>query len=305
MKKERLDVLMVQRNLAESREKAKALIMSGIVYVNGQKEDKAGTSFEETVQIEVRGSTLKYVSRGGLKLEKAMSRFGVQLAGKVCMDVGASTGGFTDCMLQNGAVKVYAVDVGHGQLAWKLRNDDRVICMEKTNIRYVTPEDIGDRIEFSSIDVSFISLTKVLGPVKQLLTDNGQVVCLIKPQFEAGREKVGKKGVVREKSVHLEVIEMVSDYARSIGFGILGLEFSPIKGPEGNIEYLLYLQNYPQEEAGQEETGQEVTAQRVTGQGPTGQGTTGQEVAGQEEIKRPDYELSARAIVEQAHGCLD
>ena len=315
MKKERLDVLMVQRNLAESREKAKALIMSGIVYVNGQKEDKAGTSFEETVQIEVRGNTLKYVSRGGLKLEKAMSRFGVQLAGKVCMDVGASTGGFTDCMLQNGAVKVYAVDVGHGQLAWKLRNDDRVICMEKTNIRYVTPEDIGDRIEFASIDVSFISLTKVLGPVKQLLTDEGQVVCLIKPQFEAGREKVGKKGVVREKSVHLEVIEMVSDYARSIGFGILGLEFSPIKGPEGNIEYLLYLQNYPQEEAGQEETGQEVTAQRVTGQGTTGQGTTGQgttgqgttgqEVAGQEEIKRPDYELSARAIVEQAHGCLD
>ena len=295
MKKERLDVLMVQRNLAESREKAKALIISGIVYVNGQKEDKAGTSFEETVQIEVRGSTLKYVSRGGLKLEKAMSRFGVQLAGKVCMDVGASTGGFTDCMLQNGAVKVYAVDVGHGQLAWKLRNDDRVICMEKTNIRYVTPEDIGDRIEFSSIDVSFISLTKVLGPVKQLLTDNGQVVCLIKPQFEAGREKVGKKGVVREKSVHLEVIEMVSDYARSIGFGILGLEFSPIKGPEGNIEYLLYLQNYPQEEAGQEETGQEVTGQRVTGQGTTGQ----------EEIKRPEYELSARAIVEQAHGCLD
>ena len=283
--KERLDVLLVKKNLAESREKAKAVIMSGIVYVNGQKEDKAGTSFDTAAQIEVRGSTLKYVSRGGLKLEKAMSRFGVQLAGKVCMDVGASTGGFTDCMLQNGAVKVYAVDVGHGQLAWKLRNDDRVICMEKTNIRYVTPEDIGDRIEFSSIDVSFISLTKVLGPVKQLLTDNGQVVCLIKPQFEAGREKVGKKGVVREKSVHLEVIEMVSDYARSIGFGILGLEFSPIKGPEGNIEYLLYLQNYPQEEAGQEETGQEV--------------------AGQEEIKRPDYELSARAIVEQAHGCLD
>ena len=285
MKKERLDVLMVRRNLAESREKAKALIMSGIVYVNGQKEDKAGTSFEETVQIEVRGSTLKYVSRGGLKLEKAMNRFGVELAGKVCMDVGASTGGFTDCMLQNGAVKVYAVDVGHGQLAWKLRNDDRVICMEKTNIRYVTPEDIGERIEFASIDVSFISLTKVLGPVKQLLTDDGQVVCLIKPQFEAGRDKVGKKGVVREKSVHLEVIEMVMDYARSIGLGIRGLEFSPIKGPEGNIEYLLYLQNYPQEEAGQEETGQEV--------------------AGQEEIKRPDYELSARAIVEQAHGCLD
>lgn len=287
MKKERLDVLMVQRNLAESREKAKALIMSGIVYVNGQKEDKAGTSFEETVQIEVRGSTLKYVSRGGLKLEKAMSHFGVELAGKVCMDVGASTGGFTDCMLQNGAVKVYAVDVGHGQLAWKLRNDDRVICMEKTNIRYVTPEDIGDRIEFASIDVSFISLTKVLGPVKQLLTRNGQVVCLIKPQFEAGREKVGKKGVVREKSVHLEVIEMVMGYARTIGFGILGLEFSPIKGPEGNIEYLLYLQNCPQEEAGQEENRQEENRQEVTRQ----------EAARQE--------VSARAIVEQAHGCLD
>ena len=295
MKKERLDVLMVQRSLAESREKAKALIMSGIVYVNGQKEDKAGTSFEETVQIEVRGSTLKYVSRGGLKLEKAMSRFGVQLAGKVCMDVGASTGGFTDCMLQNGAVKVYAVDVGHGQLAWKLRNDDRVICMEKTNIRYVTPEDIGDHIEFASIDVSFISLTKVLGPVKQLLTDDGQVVCLIKPQFEAGREKVGKKGVVREKSVHLEVIEMVMGYAGSIGFGILGLEFSPIKGPEGNIEYLLYLQNYPQEEAGQEENGQEVT----------GQGEIKQPENNQAKRNQAEYELWARAIVEQAHGCLD
>ena len=242
--KERLDVLMVQRSLAESREKAKALIMSGIVYVNGQKEDKAGTSFDETAQIEVRGSTLKYVSRGGLKLEKAMSHFGVELEGKVCMDVGASTGGFTDCMLQNGAVKVYSVDVGHGQLAWKLRNDDRVVCMEKTNIRYVTPEDIGDRIRFASIDVSFISLTKVLGPVKALLTEDGQIVCLIKPQFEAGREKVGKKGVVREKSVHLEVIRMVIQYALSIGFEVLNLEYSPIKGPEGNIEYLLYLQNH-------------------------------------------------------------
>lgn len=242
--KERLDVLLVQRNLAESREKAKALIMAGIVYVDGQKEDKAGTSFENTVQIEVRGNTLKYVSRGGLKLEKAMTHFGVELAGKVCMDVGASTGGFTDCMLQNGAVKVYSVDVGHGQLAWKLRNDERVVCMEKTNIRYVMPEDIGDKIQFSSIDVSFISLTKVLGPVKALLTDDGQIVCLIKPQFEAGREKVGKKGVVREKSVHLEVIQMVISYALSIGFEVLNLEFSPIKGPEGNIEYLLYLQNH-------------------------------------------------------------
>ena len=246
--KERLDVLLVKRNLAESREKAKALIMSGIVYVNGQKEDKAGTTFEETAPIEVRGSTLKYVSRGGLKLEKAMDRFGVRLDGKICMDVGASTGGFTDCMLQNGAVKVYSVDVGHGQLAWKLRNDERVVCMEKTNIRYVTPEDIADPIGFASIDVSFISLTKVLGPVKALLEDNGQIVCLIKPQFEAGREKVGKKGVVREQAVHLEVIDMVIDYALSIGFEALNLEFSPIKGPEGNIEYLLYLQKHPEDQ---------------------------------------------------------
>lgn len=246
--KERLDVLLVKRNLAESREKAKALIMSGIVYVNGQKEDKAGTTFEETAPIEVRGSTLKYVSRGGLKLEKAMDCFGVRLDGKICMDVGASTGGFTDCMLQNGAVKVYSVDVGHGQLAWKLRNDERVVCMEKTNIRYVTPEDVADPIGFASIDVSFISLTKVLGPVKALLEDNGQIVCLIKPQFEAGREKVGKKGVVREPAVHLEVIDMVIDYALSIGFEALNLEFSPIKGPEGNIEYLLYLQKHPEDQ---------------------------------------------------------
>ena len=244
--KERLDVLLVNRNLAESREKAKAIIMSGIVYVDGQKEDKAGTMFEDTVSVEVRGHTLAYVSRGGLKLEKAMTHFGVTLNGKICMDVGASTGGFTDCMLQNGAVKVYSVDVGHGQLAWKLRNDERVVCMEKTNIRYVTPEDITDRIQFASIDVSFISLTKVLGPVKELLTEDGQIVCLIKPQFEAGREKVGKKGVVREKSTHLEVIESVIAFAKSIGFGILNLEFSPIKGPEGNIEYLLYLQNHPE-----------------------------------------------------------
>ena len=244
--KERLDVLLVNRNLAESREKAKAIIMSGIVYVDGQKEDKAGTMFEDTVSVEVRGHTLAYVSRGGLKLEKAMTHFGVTLNGKICMDVGASTGGFTDCMLQNGAVKVYSVDVGHGQLAWKLRNDERVVCMEKTNIRYVTPEDIPDRIQFASIDVSFISLTKVLGPVKELLTEDGQIVCLIKPQFEAGREKVGKKGVVREKSTHLEVIGSVIAFAKSIGFGILNLEFSPIKGPEGNIEYLLYLQNHPE-----------------------------------------------------------
>ena len=205
--KERLDVMMVNRGLAESREKAKAIIMSGIVYVDNIKEDKAGSTFDEKAQIEVRGNTLKYVSRGGLKLEKAMDCFGVSLAGKVAMDVGSSTGGFTDCMLQNGAVKVYSVDVGHGQLAWKLRNDERVVCMEKTNIRYVTPDDIEDRIAFASIDVSFISLTKVLPPVKELLTDDGEIVCLIKPQFEAGREKVGKKGVVRDQKVHVEVVE--------------------------------------------------------------------------------------------------
>ena len=244
MSKERLDVLLVNRGLAESREKAKVIIMSGNVYVEGQKEDKAGSTFVDTANIEVRGNTLKYVSRGGLKLEKAMENFDVTIEGKVCMDVGSSTGGFTDCMLQNGAVKVYSVDVGHGQLAWKLRNDERVVCMEKTNIRYVTPEDVADKIDFSSIDVSFISLTKVLLPVKNLLTDDGQIVCLIKPQFEAGREKVGKHGVVRDKAVHEEVIQMVIDYAISIGFEILNLEFSPVKGPEGNIEYLLHLQKH-------------------------------------------------------------
>lgn len=239
--KERLDVLLVNKGLADSREKAKSIIMSGIVYVDNNKEDKAGSTFDVNANIEVRGNTLRYVSRGGLKLEKAMDNFGVTLDGKVTMDVGASTGGFTDCMLQNGAVKVYSVDVGHGQLAWKLRNDERVVCMEKTNIRYVTPEDIDDKIEFASIDVSFISLTKVLPPVKELLTDNGEIVCLIKPQFEAGREKVGKKGVVRDKKVHEEVIETIVSYARTIGFKTRALSFSPIKGPEGNIEYLLYI----------------------------------------------------------------
>lgn len=246
MGKERLDVLLVNRGLAQSREKAKAIIMSGNVYVDGQKEDKAGSNFSEEAAVEVRGNTLKYVSRGGLKLEKAMANFDVVLDGKICMDVGSSTGGFTDCMLQNGAVKVYAVDVGHGQLDWKLRNDARVICMERTNIRYVTPEDIADKIQFSSIDVSFISLTKVLGPVRELLADDGQVVCLIKPQFEAGRGKVGKHGVVREQAVHLEVIQKVIDFAVSIGFEVLNLEFSPVKGPEGNIEYLLHLQKHMQ-----------------------------------------------------------
>ncbi len=245
--KERLDILLVNKNLAPSREKAKALIMAGVVYVEGQKEDKAGTTFEDTVSIEVRGASQKYVSRGGLKLEKAMTHFGISLEGKVCMDVGASTGGFTDCMLQNGAVKVYGVDVGHGQLDWKLRNDPRVVCMERTNIRYVTEADVADKIQFASVDVSFISLSKVLGPVKALLSEDGQMVCLIKPQFEAGREKVGKKGVVREKSTHLEVINKVLDFAASLGFGILNLEFSPIKGPEGNIEYLAHLQNNPEQ----------------------------------------------------------
>ena len=239
--KKRLDVLLVEQGLADSREKAKAIIMSGIVYVDNNKEDKAGTTFEETARIEVRGNTLKYVSRGGLKLEKAMNNFGVTLEGKVCMDVGASTGGFTDCMLQNGAVKVYSVDVGHGQLAWKLRNDERVVCMEKTNIRYVTPDDIDDVIEFASIDVSFISLTKVLPAVRELMTPGGEIVCLIKPQFEAGREKVGKKGVVRELSTHIEVVQMIVDYARENGFRTLHLSYSPIKGPEGNIEYLLHI----------------------------------------------------------------
>lgn len=239
--KERLDVLLVKRNLAASREKAKAIIMSGNVYVEDQKEDKPGTTFPEESKIEVRGHSLPYVSRGGLKLEKAIKNFEVSVEGKVCTDVGSSTGGFTDCMLQNGAVKVFAIDVGRGQLDWKLRQDERVVCMEKTNIRYVTPEDLGEPVDFSSIDVSFISLTKVLLPIRNYLTEDGEIVALIKPQFEAGREKVGKKGVVRELSTHLEVIHMVTDYALSIGFDVLDLEFSPIKGPEGNIEYLVHL----------------------------------------------------------------
>ena len=265
--KERLDVLLVKRGLAPSREKAKAMIMAGNVFVDGQREDKAGTSFQEEVPIEIHGHTLKYVSRGGLKLEKAMQHFDLSLDGKICMDIGASTGGFTDCMLQNGAVKVYAVDVGYGQFAWKLRQDSRVVCMEKTNIRYVTPEDIADVLDFASVDVSFISLTKVLGPAKELLREDGEMVCLIKPQFEAGKEKVGKKGVVRDKSVHLEVIEKVISFAKEIGFQVLNLEFSPIKGPEGNIEYLVHLRK-----------GTEIT---------------------QEEA------VDANAVVEQAHAQLD
>ena len=239
--KERLDVLLVQRGLAPSREKAKAMIMEGNVFVANNREDKAGTMFDETVEIEIKGNTLKYVSRGGLKLEKAMTHFGISLDEKVCMDIGASTGGFTDCMLQNGAKKVYAVDVGYGQFAWKLRQDERVVCMEKTNIRYVTPEQIDDILDFASVDVSFISLTKVLGPARALLADNGEMVCLIKPQFEAGREKVGKKGVVSDINTHLEVVEKIIDLSIQDGFSVNGLEFSPVKGPEGNIEYLVYL----------------------------------------------------------------
>lgn len=244
--KERLDVLLVEQGYATSREKAKAIIMAGNVFVNGQREDKAGTTFDPTkVKIEVKGQTLKYVSRGGLKLEKAMNQFAILLENKVCMDIGASTGGFTDCMLQNGAIKVYSVDVGHGQLAWSLRNDERVVCMEKTNFRYLTREDIQDDLDFASVDVSFISLSKILLPARRLLKDHGQMVCLIKPQFEAGKDKVGKKGVVREQSVHREVIEKIFTLADILGFEILNLEYSPIKGPEGNIEYLIHIEKSP------------------------------------------------------------
>ena len=240
--KERLDVLLVNRGLAESREKAKAVIMTGNVFVNDQREDKAGQKFPEEVCIEIRGKKLKFVSRGGYKLDKAVAVFPIELKDQVCMDVGASTGGFTDCMLQNGAVRVYAVDVGHGQLDWKLRNDERVVCMERTNIRYVLPEQISERVELVSIDVSFISLTKVLGPVRELMAPEAEMVCLIKPQFEAGREKVGKKGVVRDISVHIGVMEKIIAFALENGFSVLGLDFSPVKGPEGNIEYLIHLE---------------------------------------------------------------
>ncbi len=236
----RLDTEMVSRGLAQSRERAKALIMSGIVYVNNQKALKAGEEIKEEDNIEVRGETLKYVSRGGLKLEKAIREFKIDLNGKICMDVGASTGGFTDCMLQNGAVKVYSVDVGYGQLAWKLRQDEKVVNLERTNIRYVTNEQVPDMIDFSSVDVSFISLTLVLPVIRTLLSDNGRVMCLIKPQFEAGKGKVGKKGVVREPEIHYEVIDKILTFMYENGFNVIDLDFSPIRGPEGNIEYLVY-----------------------------------------------------------------
>ncbi|MBQ7658295.1 MAG: TlyA family RNA methyltransferase [Butyrivibrio sp.] len=249
--KERLDVLLVNRGLAPSREKAKALIMAGDVFVNGQREDKPGTTFEEAkiTSLEVKGATLPYVSRGGLKLEKAVRNFGFSLDGKVCMDIGASTGGFTDCMLQNGAAKVYSVDVGHGQLDWKLRNDDRVVCMEKTNFRYMVRDDIEDDLDFASCDVSFISLTKILLPARRLLKDGAEMVCLIKPQFEAGKEKVGKKGVVRDPEVHSEVVHRIFDFMGIAGFEVLHLDFSPIKGPEGNIEYLIHIRKDPERNA--------------------------------------------------------
>ncbi|ADL33726.1 hemolysin TlyA family protein [Butyrivibrio proteoclasticus B316] len=245
--KERLDVLLVNRGLAPSREKAKTLIMAGEVFVNGQREDKPGTTFEESkiTSLEVRGDTLPYVSRGGLKLEKAVNNFGFSLENKICMDIGASTGGFTDCMLQNGATKVYSVDVGHGQLDWKLRSDPRVVCMEKTNFRYMVRDDIADDLDFASCDVSFISLTKILLPARRLLKDGGQMVCLIKPQFEAGKEKVGKKGVVRDPAVHEEVVHRIMDFVDIAGFSVLHLDYSPIKGPEGNIEYLIHISKNP------------------------------------------------------------
>ena len=242
--KQRLDILLVEQGLAASREKAKAMIMSGVVFVNGQREDKAGSTFDEkaAATIEIHGSTLRYVSRGGLKLEKAVEQFGFSLKDKVCMDVGASTGGFTDCMLQNGAVKVYAVDVGYGQLAWSLRTDERVVNMERTNIRNVKPEDLAEQIEFFSVDVSFISLHHIFPVAQAITTPDAMGVCLVKPQFEAGREKVGKNGVVRDPATHREVLHNAMGYAAANGFAVRGLDFSPVKGPEGNIEYLMFVQ---------------------------------------------------------------
>ena len=241
VKKERLDVLLVEKGICTSRERAKTSIMAGLVYVDGQKVDKVGEKVSVDADIVFKGEELKYVSRGGLKLEKAMNTFGIDLTNKVCMDIGASTGGFTDCMLQNHASKVFSVDVGYGQFAWKLRTDERVVCMERTNIRYVTPEDIGVPLDFASIDVSFISLRTIMPAVKNLLGDKGEVVALIKPQFEAGREKVGKKGVVRDIEVHLEVVNKIVNFLIENDFNVLGLSFSPIKGPEGNREYLVYF----------------------------------------------------------------
>lgn len=294
--KERLDVLLVKQGYAPSREKAKAIIMSGNVFVDGQREDKAGSVFEEDkCVLTVKENPLKYVSRGGLKLEKAMQCFPVSLSGEVCMDIGASTGGFTDCMLQNGAAKVYSVDVGHGQLAWKLRNDERVVCMEKTNFRYMLPGDIKDELSFASVDVSFISLTKILIPARNLLKEGGHMVCLIKPQFEAGRDKVGKKGVVREPAVHCEVIARVLDFAALTGFSPEGLTYSPVKGPEGNIEYLVYLkkkENLPEEITSlTEHEAERELAEHIAGKRGFSEDT--------------EWKKTVAKLVEQAHGALE
>ena len=294
--KERLDVILVRQGHAPSREKAKALLMAGNVFVDNQREDKAGTLFDESkIKIEVKGRLLPYVSRGGLKLERAIGQFPITLQDKVCMDIGASTGGFTDCMLQNGAGKVYAIDVGHGQLNWKLRNDERVVCMEKTNFRYVTDADIREPIDFASVDVSFISLTKILIPARNLLRQGGEMVCLIKPQFEAGRDKVGKKGVVRDRQVHIEVVRRIVDYADLTGFSVKGLTYSPIKGPEGNIEYLMWLEKreeIPMEilDMSEKEAIDALLALTMAGEG----------LSRNEEQTRQVEEL-----VEEAHGALD
>lgn len=294
--KERLDVILVKQGFAPSREKAKAILMAGNVFVDGQREDKAGTTFDEDkIHIEVKGSTLKYVSRGGLKLEKALGEFPIVLTHAVCMDIGASTGGFTDCMLQNGADRVYSIDVGHGQLDWKLRSDERVVCMEKTNFRYVTTDDISEPIDFASVDVSFISLTKILLPARNLLRDKGSMVCLIKPQFEAGKDKVGKKGVVREPQVHEEVVHKVIDYADMIGFEVKGLTYSPIKGPEGNIEYLVYIikkSDIPEETIALTETEAEHALRSLTD-------------AKNGRSYDDDMERLILGVVAEAHGTLD
>ena len=258
--KKRLDILVYEKGFTDSREKAKAIIMSGQVYVDNQKADKCGTSYDENVKIEVRGNTQKYVSRGGLKLEKAIDNFDFDLKDKITMDIGASTGGFTDCMLQNGAVKVYAVDVGYGQLAWSLRTDARVVNMERTNIRYVTPEDLAEPIEFFSVDVSFISLHHIFPVAQRITTPDAMGVCLVKPQFEAGREKVGKNGVVRDPAVHREVLHNAMSYAAENGFVVRGLDYSPVKGPEGNIEYLMFVQKSDQPAVLDDEAAAQVVA---------------------------------------------
>lgn len=294
--KERLDVILVRQGFAPSREKAKALLMAGNVFVDNQREDKAGTLFDESkIKIEVKGRQLPYVSRGGLKLERAIGQFPITLQHKVCMDIGASTGGFTDCMLQNGAGKVYAIDVGHGQLDWKLRNDERVVCMEKTNFRYVTDEDIREPVDFASVDVSFISLTKILIPARNLLRQGGEMVCLIKPQFEAGRDKVGKKGVVRDRKVHDEVVRRIVDYADMIGFFVKGLTYSPIKGPEGNIEYLMWLEKREEIQAEILDMSEKEAIDALLSLNAAGGGIS----------RKEEYAARIEELVEEAHGALD